>query len=121
MDRKERNHIANLVKALAVVYIKQHKLSSGPAGIRETNNGFCEDFALDLVRRVGGEVHWLGDSWYDRYPGEWPRGVLIPAEDADGVGHAAALIDGFWFDSETPEGVREWIDLNSVRRWYGGG
>lgn len=61
----------------------------------EINSGGCRDFARQLVEAVG-------------------RGEVIYRQDH---GHAAALIDGRYYDSETPDGADIFEELNSVVRW----
>lgn len=85
--------IQETVESLIMTYATYYWI-----GQEYINLGNCEEFACDLVRRVGrGYVEWLGPN------------------DDEEVGHCAALIDGRWYDSDTPNGVEDWKNLGNGR------
>lgn len=64
----------------------------------DINNGLCEEWAEAAVELVGGDAEWL-DS-------------LDPNCD---FAHAVLVLDGRYYDAQTPRGVTDWHELPLVR------
>ena len=75
----------------------------------EINGGFCEDFAEEVVRLLveQGELRALviHDGWFTQ-----------EGQDEEFWRHAWVYLDGFHYDSESPQGVEDWIQLKFFRR-----
>lgn len=68
----------------------------------DINRGLCEDWANTMQSHVGGEVRWL-----DELPGYWS----IYGDSLD-CAHAVLELNGKFYDSQHPEGVKDWMDLD---------
>jgi len=70
----------------------------------EINNGYCEDFALDVIdflENQFGHDKGLGDN-------------ATPIDDEDKLGfpgHYWIEYNGMCYDAECPNGVEDWRDL----------
>jgi len=72
----------------------------------DINSGSCEDWALDVIELAGrGEEIWLEDM-----------DEVIAELGEDTIAHCVALIDGYYYDSQTPEGVSDWRKLQAVNK-----
>ena len=62
------------------------------------NNGYCQEFAEDLVKLVRGAEHFeVGGSWVE--------------ENIDEPAHSFVKFEGRYYDAEAPQGVRDWHNL----------
>jgi len=73
----------------------------------DINNGMCEDWAQEAVRRVGGEEADLASLRYEMFG--LPDGIF---ED---VAHIVLLLDGRFYDAQDIEGVDDPRQLQLVR------
>ena len=69
----------------------------------DINCGLCEEFAIWVIDKLGGENTVLSMVWVE------------DLEDID-VGHAVICLDGvIYFDAECPEGVSDLHDIPLVK------
>lgn len=61
----------------------------------DINNGLCEDFALDIISKFGGESDTLFGVWLDEY----------------GVNHFVICFNEKYYDAECPDGVDRITDI----------
>lgn len=96
MESLTPNCVEEAVYSLAYLYEK-HFLKDASM----INRGYCSDFAKDLIDVVGrGQVCW------------WDEMDDVTENEKYWASHAFAKIDGIFYDSETPMGVRDWRDLH---------
>jgi hypothetical protein len=70
----------------------------------DINNGFCEDFAGNVIARMGGCRDGLCETTAEI---ETDGGLTITGLP----GHVWIKHDGMHFDAEEPEGVTDWRQL----------
>lgn len=91
--------IGEAVVALAEMYTELFEMST-----EEINNGSCWEFAADLHKlfpeSISTDNHKLS-------------GLDYPDVDWS---HAFVLYNGLYYDSETPDGVADWMDLPCCQR-----
>ncbi len=88
-----------LNEAVDVTAIISDLLSNSECSATEINSGQCEEFMMDLIQR-------LPDDAIERtvpFDSHWP-------------GHYWVEYQGRHYDTEAPEGVKDWKDLPIFRR-----
>jgi predicted GNAT family acetyltransferase len=73
----------------------------------DINNGWCEEWAEEARRRLGGEVADLAALRYEKFG--LPEGIF---ED---VAHVVLLLRGKFYDAQDPQGVSDPRQLHLVR------
>lgn len=129
------SRIQEAVESLRTEYVEQGLAQS----YFDINNGLCEDFAMDLMKKLRGittAAYELSDASYMTGDGgvadgkgwDWSvlkesLGILPPAgltcEEVDQInfsGHVWVEVDGVHFDAEAPEGVRSFFELPIFKR-----
>jgi hypothetical protein len=67
----------------------------------DINNGECEEFAVKVIKRMGG---WDRDDLFDLTSDNFVEDRLLPD-------HVWVCYKGRHYDAECPEGVDSWKDL----------
>lgn len=90
-----REAVKREIIRLRAEYKRQHGLTP-----QTINNGSCDSFAQDLLTKFP-----LGDTfWGEDYPSKFEP--YIKLKDIESVGgHCFFYIDGYYYDSECPNGV----------------
>lgn len=65
---------------------------------KEINNGYCDQFAEELLHRLRVKYHIEGEIWEANIDGPFPT-------------HVWAKVHGVFYDAESPEGVPSWKAL----------
>lgn len=128
--------IAEAIKTLRQNYIHDGKAPS----YFQINNGLCENFAMEVVERLGGETGGLflvcgenfmigedgdefeNDLWaWELLHTHWgissPEGMSCSEMDKLDIGGHVWITDGKrHYDAECPEGVDSFFDLPLFRR-----
>lgn len=87
--------LPGIIVALVEVYERLYDQSA-----YEINCGNCEEFAADVIALYGqGEL-----VWHDNMPDCTP-------EESDWWAHCFVMVDGRFYDSQTPDGVDHWREL----------
>ena len=135
--REERN-ISDIIKIAA----KEYNCSTW-----EINNGYCEDFALNVLEKLGGYEDNLfelsGDMFFDQRDPEsakenwgdvietnygvwsknlldywgYPPNVNLNLVD-DEINHVWLFYNGKHYDAEVPEGVDNWFEIPLIKRLF---
>lgn len=122
------NRISEAVESLREDYVEHGFAQS----YYEINNGQCEDFAMDLLKKLRSittDVHELfngsfmtGDGWdwkllKDAWGIEPPAGLSADEVDQFNFGgHVWVEVGGLHFDAEAPEGVASFFELPIFKR-----
>ena len=104
----EKNvNIHEEIKKLVAYYKKEHKCS-----LFDINNGYCGDFADELVEKTGGLVIGVGhSSLLKRTTVKTEYGPSTMYSEPDMPGHVWIFWKGKHYDAENPQGVKNWKDL----------
>ena len=70
----------------------------------DINDGYCEDFAMNVIARLGGYRDGLTETTTEVQTDGAVDFVMLP-------GHVWIECDGLHYDAEEPEGVAHWWDL----------
>jgi len=92
---KKRTAIGEVIRAEVAAYRKH------PYDI---NCGECEEFAEDVIARLGGYREGLTETSFDIE-------TLGESDVIDLPGHIWIKCDGLHYDAEEPAGVEDWRDL----------
>lgn len=92
--------ISEIIRAVVKVYEKLYDQDAATI-----NCGNCEEFARDVICLMGGESGSLVDVWNDELD-ETVNDSSNPKPT-----HCFIRYRGKYYDSETPEGVRDWQKL----------
>lgn len=135
---KEERNISDIIKIAA----KEYNCSTW-----EINNGYCEDFALNVLEKLGGYEDNLfelsGDMFFDQRDPEfakenwgdvietnygvwsknlldywgYPPNVNLNLVD-DEINHVWLFYNGKHYDAEVPEGVDNWFEIPLIKRLF---
>lgn len=108
-DRTPEKNVdmATEIKKLANEFRKEHKCS-----LFDINNGLCDDFAEELVKRTGGAIVGMGHSNLIRKTiKQTEHGPTTFWSEPDLPGHVWVFWKGKHYDAENPMGVKNWKDL----------
>lgn len=125
----DRGTISNIIRQLVTEFtdpaggyhMNPHPVTSA----YDINNGLCEDFALEVIRRMGGSTADLYDQDLHNFSGtaddpcsedfdaEWlaqagyrlPHGVTVEALNRNTWSHILIHYKGRYYDAECPDGT----------------
>ena len=135
---KEERNISDIIKIVA----KEYNCSTW-----EINNGYCEDFALNVLEKLGGYEDNLfelsGDMFFNQRDPEFPKenwGDVIETNFGvwsknlldywgyppnvnlnlvdDEINHVWLFYNGKHYDAEVPEGVDNWFEIPLIKRLF---
>lgn len=106
--RKVTMNISDIIREETVIVLRrmqkngfQYKMYwRYDAIIWDINNGYCEDLATKVIRRMGGETDWLYGLWME------DRGTKF-----EGVSHYVIKYNGKYYDAECPDGVKSLVNI----------
>ena len=135
---KEERNISDIIKIAA----KEYNCSTW-----EINNGYCEDFALNVLEKLGGyednlfelsgdmffnqrDPEFAKENWGDVIEtnyGVWSKNLLdywgyppnvnLNLVD-DEINHVWLFYNGKHYDAEVPEGVDNWFEIPLIKRLF---
>jgi hypothetical protein len=135
---KEERNISDIIKIVA----KEYNCSTW-----EINNGYCEDFALNVLEKLGGyednlfelsgdmffnqrDPEFAKENWGDVIEtnyGVWSKNLLdywgyppnvnLNLVD-DEINHVWLFYNGKHYDAEVPEGVDNWFEIPLIKRLF---
>ena len=135
---KEERNISDIIKIVA----KEYNCSTW-----EINNGYCEDFALNVLEKLGGyednlfelsgdmffnqrDPEFAKENWGDVIEtnyGVWsknlldywgyPQNVNLNLVD-DEINNVWLFYNGKHYDAEVPEGVDNWFEIPLIKRLF---
>jgi hypothetical protein len=102
-------NITEAIKALVKEFTSG--VNSHPSNAYDINNGLCDQFAFDIMKKIEGSEYFWGDELEDEFWGmEKAHGIKRWGEE-HGFGHCFIVFEGRYYDSEAPEGVDHPKDL----------
>jgi hypothetical protein len=129
------NHPNSLNLSLAIRKVRSSYIEKGISpSYYKINCGLCEDFALDVIKLMGGYTDTLSEVYTESFltaderGWDWERlrdtwGVVVPKgfrkDEFDKIsfgGHAWIVCEGKFFDAECPDGVESFFDLPIFKR-----
>lgn len=128
-------NISHIIQLISKEYEEEYQTSTW-----DINNGLCEDFAQDVIEKMGGyndnlfevagdmffnmrDPEFALENWSDTLEtdyGVWGVNLLkkwgyppnVNLEDVDDeLNHTWIYYNGKHYDAEAPNGVRKWYDL----------
>lgn len=121
-------------------YLTQGRTPAQGLSPEEINDGNCEEFAVEVIRKMGGENPDLHEIWVENFlvdGGDYRINGKEPAFDwplleahwktpkpenhevfdrVGGCNHCFILHQGRFYDSETPDGVDSFFELPFYQR-----